>query len=262
MPGLDIHCGIWKALEAAGIRADANAGTSAGAFVAALNSAGTMQHGAEHLLRNLSDEDVIRKRFAWQLRIRRAESMCLPEPIIKLCYDMLPGDFRDLEKPLSIHATHELTGNPQELRAGCLPLAVAASMALSGVWPPVNTISPHGPFTALSSDGGTTENLPLPAMLQEYDEIWLLVAKRPLAYPERQTILSRMFWNAHLLLEHQVRETISTARRIHKRVFVIRPDVESPRGTLHFDHTLIDQAAACAALQIRRYLRGWEHGNG
>jgi predicted acylesterase/phospholipase RssA len=53
LPGLDIHCGIWLALEQAGIRADANSGTSAGAAVAALDSAGWSAADAKQLLSTL-----------------------------------------------------------------------------------------------------------------------------------------------------------------------------------------------------------------
>jgi len=252
LPGLDIHCGIWKALEAAGIRASANAGTSAGAFVGALYSSGMMQHGAERVLRSLKDSDVIQKRAFWKLRILSAVSICYPDAIHALCNALLPRNFRDLAMPLSVHVTHDLTGNPQELRSGNLPLSVAASMAIAGVWPPVNLEHPNGRTGREYSDGGTTENLPLPDDLAGYDEVWLLVAKRPLAFPERRTIFSRMMYNIDLMSEHAVRETIATARRVHGCVRVIRPLVESPLGTLHFDHDLIDKTADLVAAQLGR----------
>jgi len=119
----------------------------------------------------------------------------------------------------------------------------------------VNLEHPNGRDDREYSDGGTTENLPLPDDLASYDEVWLLIAKRPLAYPEHSTILSRLLYNADLMSEQAVRQAVATARRIHPCVRVIRPPVESPRGTLHFDHDLIDQADALVKLQLGRILQ-------
>jgi len=273
LPGLDIHCGIWKALEQAGIRSAANCGTSAGAVVAALDSAGVGQAQAEARLRKLSDADVVHKRAFWKLRLATAESLCRPEPIAELLESMLPPWFGWLEKPLIVHATDDATGIGVDFAGGprfsahlahiSVPRAVLASMAIAGIFPPVRHVDATDAAaisTRWYSDGGTTENLPLPDRLSDYDEVWLLIAKRPVGYARRRdSILSRLMYNADMLIEAQVREAVSTARRLHPCVRVIRPSLASQGGALHFDHELIGDAHAIASRQIAAALKETHH---
>jgi len=236
LPGLDIHAGIWRALSEHGISATANAGTSAGAIMGALNSTGMRCEVMEALIRGLSDGDVKRERLLWKLRIFWISYFLEHEPIRRLLREILPLDFTDLKKPLSVFVTDEITATAREIKDTktfpSLPEAVLASMSIMGVFPPVGNYS----------DGGTTENLPLPENWQKFDEVYLLIAKRPLKYSKRTGILTRTLFNADILLEAQVSDTIYYAKANHPHVYVIRPPVEAPGGSLHFDHDLIIQA--------------------
>jgi len=233
-PGVDIHIGIWKALEEKHIYADANAGTSAGAIIAALNSSGRSCATAEKIVRSLRDKDIRRERIAWKLRMFWLPSFLSLKPIEKILSRLLPGTFGKLLKPLSVFCTVDKTGDPAEIRTGDLPQAVLASMAISGVFPNVSGYS----------DGGTVANLPLPSgWEEEYDEVYLLIASRSLKYKRRRkSILSRLFYNIDLLMEDQLRDTIALAEAMHPCVRVIRPDISPRSGTLRFDHDLIDKA--------------------
>lgn len=236
LPGLDIHVGIWMALSDAGIESTANAGTSAGSIIAAFNSAGKSALDAEQIIENLKDSDIRRERSLWKLRIPWIDSFLEHAPIEKLLRLHFPGGFNNMVKPISIFVTHEASASCMELTPSDhefgLRNAILASMSIMGVFPPVNGCS----------DGGPTAYLPLPTDWEKYDEVWLLIAKRPLAYHKRTGILTRAMFNADILYEDQVRDTIAFARQCHNNVFVVRPEVSAPQGSLHFDHRLINEA--------------------
>lgn len=236
LPGLDIHVGIWKALSEIGIESTANAGTSAGAIVAAINSTGVSNAVANSIILDLTDDDIRRERFLWKLRIPWINSFLDPKPILDLLTEILPAEFSDLKKKLSVFVTEEVTASQKEIKTDGqlfkLPQTVLASMSIMGVFPTINGYS----------DGGTTAYLPLPDDWSSYDEIYLLIAKRPLDYRKQNGILTRSLFNADILYEDQVADTIVFARRNHPAVTVIRPSVKTPEGSLHFNHDLIRQA--------------------
>ncbi len=236
LPGLDIHAGIWKALSELGIESTANAGTSAGAIVAAINSTGVSNAVAHSIILGLSDGDIRRERLFWKLRVPWVDYFLSSEPITDLLTEILPSDFSALKKPLSVFVTEEATASQKEIKGDGqlfkLPLTILASMSIMGVFPSVNGYS----------DGGTTAYLPLPTGWEKFDEVYLLIAKRPLDYHKHNGILTRTLFNADILYEDQVADTITFARQNHPSVTVIRPPVKTPGGSLHFDHGLIVQA--------------------
>lgn len=232
LPGLDIHTGIWLALEELGIKATANAGTSAGAIMAAFNSLGSTAYQAEIIIRALFDSKVRAERCLWKLRIPWIDSFLKTEPIRKLLEAHLPAEFGNLEKPLHVFCTNEESGTSWEFSDGLLITRLLASMAISGVFPSV------GGF----SDGGTSADLPLPLGWEKYDDVWLLIAARPLDYRGKDSILTRLMFNTDLFMEAQIQHTIADAREKRPDVHVIRPRVRAPLGGLHFDHSLIQEA--------------------
>ena len=246
--GLDVHAGIWLALEEAGITADANAGTSAGAIVAAMNSQGYGPATAAAIVSGLRDRDVRRERLFWRLRIRFIDHFLVPDPLRHLLAEYLPSTFSALVKPCTVHCTCDTSAGAVQMDNGDLRRAVLASAAIAGVFPPV-----PGPGGVMLSDGGTTANLPLPHHWDEYEEVWLLIAKAPLEYrPARQSILYRLIRNYQLLVEDQVNDTIALARASHPHVHVVRPAVRSGGGMLRFDHGLIEQAYRWTQVCLRQ----------
>lgn len=257
MPGLDIHCGIWLALEQYGIRSTANAGTSAGAIMAAMNSAGHTPAFMESVLWGLKDADVRTERLAWKLRALWIESFLSPEPIRRLLTRLLPESHISLKKPLTITTYDERRceryddSGPNAIRK-----IVLASMSIAGVFPPV-------PFAdSLLSDGGTVANLPLPKDWKTFDKVYLLVASPPLKYRPRRSIIGRLMTNVHVLADDQISDTIRLAQESHPHVTVIRPDVGSSSGVLRFNHSLIDSAFFAAMEILDRASRMPENGLG
>ena len=232
LPGLDIHVGIWQALSDLGIEATANAGTSAGAIMAALNSNGMTAVAARRIIGSLSDSDVRSERFAWKVRIPWISYFLENEPIRKLLEANLPAYFTDLKKPLHVFCTAESSGVSWSFSDGQLIDRILGSMAICGVFPPVAGLT----------DGGTSADLPLPPGWQKFDQVYLLIAARPIDYRGKDSILTRLMFNADLFMEGQIQRTIADAKAIRPDVHVIRPLVRAPRGGLHFDHALIAES--------------------
>jgi len=249
LPGLDIHTGIWKALSSFDIYPTTNVGTSAGAIMAALNSSGQGIVIIEKIMRDLKDKDVRSKRFMWRSRIAFINSFLKHDKIEKLLRQLLPPTFNRLVKPLEVYFTVEQTGQSTFSSSGDLIEPILASMSIAGVFPPV--VIDNGIHLV---DGGTSANLPLPQDWKTYDEIYLLVAARPLYYRKSRGIITRLMYNIDLLLEDQIRDTIARVRR-HKPgryVHVLRPQVRATRGSLHFDHDLINEAYIQTQQQLQR----------
>lgn len=248
LPGLDIHCGIWAALADHGIHADANAGTSAGAIVAAFASYGHDWGILQHVLLSLKDSDVRQERFAWKLRVPWIDSFLSHDPIEKLLRKYLPETFDKLSKPLCIELTQHLAGLNFKATRGDLIKSILASMSISGVFPPVEI---DGLFY---SDGGTTQNVPWPNFnLNEYDEIWILIAARPIAY-KGHGMLGALMWNMDLMANDQILDTITSLKKLYgPKVKVIWPRIDDlATGALRFDHSLIKLAYDLATRQLDR----------
>jgi predicted acylesterase/phospholipase RssA len=237
LPGLDIHAGIWQALEVSGIRSTVNAGTSAGAIAAAFDSAGWPASEFRALVASLRDRDVRAERPLWKARIPFIDWWMDAAPIRKLLEKHLPASFGALVKPLRVLATDDMTGASVSFSGGNLIDAIMASMAVSGVWPSVEIA--HRSY----SDGGPTANLPVPEDIAHYSQVYLCVAKRPLGYAQRRRgILSRLIWNLDLMSEDQVLDAIALVRHVQPAATVLRPDVRTEAGMLRFDHALISDA--------------------
>jgi NTE family protein len=234
---LDVHVGVWLALDEIGIRATANAGTSAGAIVAAMNSAGLSAIEGESILRSLSDGDIRRELPFWKVRIPWLQNFLDPEPIQSTLETHLPYHGSLLQKPLSLFATNEREGTSHEFRDPGRRLleCVMASVAVPGVFPPVMLEGEK------YSDGCTTANLPLPADWREYNRVVLIVASRPIRYHRRSSILSRLLMAVDILAEDQMRDTIERAKT-RPNVHLFRSPFDFDRGALHFEHGLIGQA--------------------
>jgi predicted acylesterase/phospholipase RssA len=205
--------------------------------MAAFNSAGLSAAVVQSIILGLEDGDVRDERFCWKVRVPWIDYFLETEPIREILADLLPEEFNELKKPLSIFVTNEKTAAPEEINCATahylnLIKAIIASMSIMGVFPPVLHYS----------DGGPTANLPLPADWVTYDEVWLLVAKRPLDYHKHTGMLTRLMFNVDVMAEDQIRDTIKFARQHHPNVFVVRPPVKTPEGALHFNHDLIAKA--------------------
>lgn len=241
-PGIDLHVGIWSALTDYGIESTHCAGTSAGAIVAALDSAGIEPDTIASILRKVNTSELKDRKAAWKIRIPWLSSFLKTAPIQKLLEDLLDSDFSKLEKPLSIFATDETDAKSKELTSGDLLQSLMASIAIPGVLPSIKIGNRE------LSDGGTTNNLPLPKNWREYDEVYLLIAARPLDFENRgKSVVSRLLYAADLQAEDQINDVLrevenNMAESSTPRVFVIRPAVAQRGGMLEFNHALIEEA--------------------
>lgn len=240
MPGIDIHCGIWQALEARGIRADACIGTSAGAIVSAMDAAGMTAARAADIVGALSDQDVRQERFLWKLRLAWIDYWLEHAPIERLIADLMPTTFSGLAKPLRVACTRVEDGGKvifnQETGDADLRAAILASMSISGVFPWVQI---QGEWYA---DGGTRANLPMPEDWHIYDEVWLLIATRPTFYrTTKRGIPARLMLNADWLMADQIMDVIGWAGA-HPRCRIVWPACGATSGSLRFNHGLIATA--------------------
>jgi predicted acylesterase/phospholipase RssA len=253
LPGLDIHCGIWRALEKAGIVATDCIGTSAGAVIGALDAARYSAAAACRIVSDLHDSDVIRERFAWKARFMWIDHICEQEPIKKLLEKLFSVD-DILTKNFTAVTNRVFDGmridwqfnsifdpHPAQLVEDWpadMIQALLASMAISGIFPWV-TINGRD-----YTDGGTRANLPLPGNWQKHDEIWLLVATCPIDYRKRYTnVLSRLLLNLDFYAMDQIRDVMDEInQKSGPQIRIIWPKLFADKGVLHFDHSLIDQA--------------------
>ena len=252
MPGLDIHAGMWKALHEAGIDATHCIGTSAGAIISGVDAAGHSPTEFSTFLASLSDDDVRHELFAWKLRFSFIDYFMENYRILKLIQDWT---FPSL-KPLSVVATRTRDGAetvfslPDSLQPTTFSdfsLCILASMSICGVFPKV-TIKDEEYVEYV--DGGVRANLPLPENWQDYDEVYLLIAAgRPEVYHKESGLLTNLFKNIGWLMQDQILDVISSTEN-SQYVHVLWPPFDTPKGTLRFDHDLIDQSYKWTSAQI------------
>lgn len=255
MPGLDIHAGITSALAEAGIVSTHNVGTSAGAIISALDSAGWMASQIAAEVLSLNDADVRRERVLWKARAMWIDNYLSNGPAIALLEKLMPQYFTDLQKPCAVVATRVRDGKKtwfggpnMEITRGAtfnqLRSAVMASFSIHGVFP---TVTIYGDEYA---DGGVRANLPLPLTWRDFDEVWLLIATPPVHYTQRRNILSRLLLNVAWLMRDQIEDVLEEVEG-NPRVRVIWPDVGAKSSTLRFNHRLYYDAQKLAAERIK-----------
>lgn len=258
LPGIDIHVGITAALRELGVESHANTGTSAGAAVAAMDSAGWSVGLMADLVSPLERRDVLRRRYrryllAGLFRVRHWFDV---EPLDQLLQDQLPSSFAMFTKPLAVWATDAETNRGRFFAEGRTAPAVLASMSIPGLLPYVSI------GDRLYTDGGVSDNLPLPPDWTDYGEVWLLVASTTSDFAKRsENVVARVLSVAEALMQNQLSRTIAGARQTvdamiasgsrAPRLRVVRPNVQPGRGLLRWDHELQTIAGAEAYRQAK-----------
>ncbi|HEX7660024.1 MAG TPA: patatin-like phospholipase family protein [Pseudonocardiaceae bacterium] len=146
------HVGVLRALDAHGIRPDVVAGTSAGALIGAAVAVGMPTPVIERQVRAATWSTF--GKFTLSLRLGLLDTTALEATIAMLGED---PDIEDLPRPFAAVATSIRTWRPVALTSGPLSLALRASIAVPGLFPPV-TIDGQ-----VLVDGGFTDNLPIDA---------------------------------------------------------------------------------------------------
>jgi predicted acylesterase/phospholipase RssA len=240
MPGLDIHAGIWLALEDMGIQATEISGTSAGAIVGAMNAFGWSAAGAVEYLQFHKDDDVRHERPLWKFRFPWLESIHDNDRIIVMLDGVLHPSWKTMLKPFSAWACNRRTGDKMNVARPELAdrpaTAVLASMSICGLFPSVPLLDGEEYI-----DGGYRFNLPLPTNWRDFDEVYLLIGK-PRAHDYQGTgILTNLIRNANLLMLDQIADVLDEVAG-DPRVKVIWPVIGGECSMLRFDHSLIEKA--------------------
>jgi NTE family protein len=143
------HAAAIEVLVAGGVRPDLVAGTSAGAFVGALLAAGT---APDEIVRIIAS-------MRWSMVARpypRRLGLFDTNPLAAFIDATIgPVTFDDLLCPLAVVACDLLTGEQVVVDHGLVALAVRASAAVPGIFPPVEHDG------RLLIDGGVVDNLPV-----------------------------------------------------------------------------------------------------
>lgn len=248
LPGIDIHIGMWRALEASGIRATVCHGTSAGAIVSVLDSAEWDAHSAENLVTGFKDDDVLDWRWLWELRAGWLANVCEGHSVLRTLDNWLPRTFDALQKPCSTWTvqagTSRLINAMRPTIASCPAQAVAMSSRIPAVFPPI-----MGVDGLLYIDGGVRHNLPLPPDWRDYDDVYLLIATgAPENTEPAGTVLGNLLRVFRHLMADQILDVldeVSGAPNVH----VIWPKMKT--DILRFDHSLIDLAYATSLEQMK-----------
>lgn len=161
--------GVLKELERNGIKCDAIVGTSMGATIGALYSAGYSPDEIEKFFRDHEIQEGLQKGtviriFTWPFRVWAQIFKGKPyagfndgKAYHKFLQKTLPSDFSDCKIPFSVVATNLTTGKVELLNRGDLPTAVLASNAVPMFFKPVEIDGD------LYVDGGLGANLPTKA---------------------------------------------------------------------------------------------------
>jgi NTE family protein len=170
------HVVALEALDELGIRPAAIAGTSMGAVIGAAYAAGleakSIRSHILRVLRNRSDfmAKLLRARvgrFADLLLRGRGNPILLdPEICLELFWPAkMPQDFEDLQTRMTVVAANYSDGEEMVFRSGRLRPAVAGSMAIPGLFRPVES------GRRVLIDGGVVNPLPYDLLIGEAEVI-------------------------------------------------------------------------------------------
>lgn len=250
--GLYNLAGMLAALDRREIYASACAGTSAGAIASAMYASGMDAPSMCDFLLALEDRDIIRGKTLWKLRLKWLYGILRSEPIKELLESLLPDSFSHLEIPLQVHVTDWYSHLGEDIVSGDLRTAVLASMAIQGVFDPVELDG------RMYCDGGTSANLPLPDDWHSYDAVYLLICtSRSDEMACKPGILTNLMRNMHAWALDQIADPVrrvgldigrvrafgfDTALRGSTRVTAIWPPYRAKRGFLKVDHEALHAA--------------------
>lgn len=144
------HVGVLEVLQREGIEAEVVAGTSVGSLVGAAYAAGLPAEELREVFRTVRWPRLAR--LSWRNRF----SLFDTRPMEDVIHSVLGvADFDQLSKPFAAVACDVVSGERVVLRTGALGLALRASSAVPGVFPPVEMEG------RLLVDGCVADNLPV-----------------------------------------------------------------------------------------------------
>jgi len=151
------HIGALRSLDEAGIRAQALAGTSYGAIIAALYALVGNAHEVERVIRAQDVAEIWRQGLDFGLhKGALIHGRRLSEWLDRKFF--FGASFADSPTPLAIACTDLNSGEPVVIKDGQIASAVRASCALPGIFAPVRTSG------QVLIDGGFIEAVPFEAL--------------------------------------------------------------------------------------------------
>jgi NTE family protein len=231
------HVGVIKVLEELGVRVDYIAGTSMGAIVGGLYASGMNATQLEEAVKSIDWEDIFDDKPAREDRDFRRKlddegsliryklgfkdgEFQLPRGVIlgqKLNFALRSlarqangvDDFDKLSIPFRAVAANIESGQPVILKNGDLANAMRASMAVSGVFPPIEIDG------KLLVDGGLSNNVPIDVVRQMGADIAIVVSF-PVQLKKRKELnsaLSIILQSIDLLVGQNSLEQLKTLRK-------------------------------------------------
>ena len=269
------HIGVLRALEAAHVPIDYITGTSVGAIIAALYAVGYTPDEMEKFVAAINWSDALADRVPREdLSFRRKtdQDLALFEPglgyaqgefrfrnglilgqninlVLARISAAFPAqtDFDQLQVPFRAVATDIATGKAVVLKHGDLTQALRASMAVPGVFAPVQLND------QLLVDGGVADNLPIDVVRDMGADIVIAVdVSAPLL--SREHIHSPLDVTAQLTSVLTRRNVVEQIATLGKRDVLIVPDLQA-FGSADFPRIIeMIPAGQAATQQVREQL--------
>lgn len=151
-----MEVGLYRALVELGVPIDLVVGTSIGALNGAFIAAGASPEELERIWRSVRPRRLFRLNRELLWKFRKVDSLYGNEGIRAFLEERLPVKrFEDLKMALYVTATRLQTGESIYFESGDLVEPLLASIALPGIFPPVE----RDGFQLL--DGGISDNVPI-----------------------------------------------------------------------------------------------------
>ena len=251
------HIAVLEALDEMGVKPAAIAGTSIGALIGAAYAAGLSgRQIRHHVLEIAHARGELRRRFMKARvgtlsdllagAISRATQMDAEKACAQFLPEAVPEDFSTLEIPLTVMATDLHRREEAPLSAGALRPALAASIAIPGLFQPVILDG------RVLIDGGTTNPLPYDRLAGRADVIVAVdVFGAPLA--DRADMPS--VWESLYITVLIMGSAILAAKLRHAAPdLVIRPNVSLFRGMDFSQASSIIRSAETATTELKQKL--------
>ncbi|HTZ01169.1 MAG TPA: patatin-like phospholipase family protein [Xanthobacteraceae bacterium] len=248
------HIAVLEALDEMGIKPTAVAGTSIGALIGAGYAAGLSGRDIRHHVLTIAHaRGELRRRFMkaragtlsdlFAGSISRATQMDAEKACAQFLPDAVPEDFARLKIPLTVMATDLHRREEVPLSSGPLRAALAASIAIPGLFQPVVVDG------RVLIDGGTTDPVPYGRLAGKADVVVAVdVFGAPMA--ERDDMPS--LWESLYITVLVMGSAILAAKLRHAPPdLVIRPNVSLFRGMDFSQASSIIRSAETAADEMK-----------
>lgn len=226
------HIGALKVLAQTGISPDYIAGTSIGAIIGAWLALGKPLDELESLCLSFD------RSKAWRqfVDIGNPRYSFLAGKKVKKFVQSIFGrkQFKDCQIPLAIVATDLANGQEVIIRQGSLTRAVLASIAIPGLFPPVQVDRSY------LVDGGSTNITPASVVSQLGAQVIIAMdlSVQPSAhFTAKPTLFTTLMQSYTIIREQSVKYQLSRVKEKNHQLIMVRPVFNDIVDTFQFDQT-------------------------